>query len=471
MTASPPAGPGLAAGESRPGAGVADSAADPLAGQALLRKRPISPDCKGFGPVASRGPVTAAALAGSGGGIHDGRFSYPLLTLRETALAHNIAAMAAYCRQAGVALAPHGKTTMAPQLAARQLAAGAWGITVATPAQLQTYYRFGVRRLLLANELVDPAGIRWAAATLGADPRVELYCYVDSVEGVHLLDQALAAAGTGPAARPLPVLVELGHPGGRTGARTRARALDIAGESAAAAHLRLAGVAGYEGSIGHQRDPETLARVAAYCRDLRELTAELTGAGLVEQQPLVTAGGSAFFDVAVSELTRTVPGEAQSPLVVLRSGAYITHDHGFYAGITPAGRSGAARGTGGGSGGALAGLTLRPALELWAPVLSRPEPELALLGAGRRDVSFDEGLPVPLRVRDSAGRTRAAGQMRVTALNDQHAYLQLPAQAGLRPGDLVCLGISHPCTTFDKWRAIPVVDDHDQLTDVIHTFF
>lgn len=429
-----------------------------------LEHWPISPDSKGFGPLVTRGPTTAATIAEADVHLHDGQLSFPLMTLRESALDHNISAMASYCRSAGVALAPHGKTTMAPQLAARQLAAGAWGITVATSAQLQTYYRFGVRRLLLANELVDIAGIEWLAGTLRTDPGLEVYCYVDSVEGIRRLDRTLAAAGTDQA-RPLPVFVELGHPGGRTGARTRAAALEVAAAATAATNLIPVGTAGYEGSVGHHRDPETLDRVAAYCRELRELTADLTRSGVVDQQPMVSAGGSAFFDVVVSELTRTVPDEPQAPLVVLRSGAYVTHDHGFYAGITPAGRGQQDAGTGAPE------LTLRPALELWAPVLSRPEPGLALLGAGRRDVSFDEGLPIPLRTRDGAGTTRTAQDMSVTSLNDQHAYLQLPPQADLVPGDLVCLGISHPCTTFDKWRAIAVVDDRDQVVDVIHTFF
>jgi D-serine dehydratase len=429
-----------------------------------LQHRPISPDCKGFGPLRARGAVTAATIADSGVRLHDGSLSYPLLTLRESALSHNIAAMATYCRAAGAALAPHGKTTMAPQLAARQLAAGAWGITVATSAQLQTYYRYGVRRLLLANELVDTAGIQWLAATLRTDPELEVYCYVDSIEGVHLLERALAAAGTDHM-RPLPVLVELGHPAGRTGARTRSAAFEVAAEAAAATHLMPVGVAGYEGSVGHRRDADTLARVAAYCRELRGLTSDLAWAGLVEQPSLISAGGSAFFDVVVTELTRAVAGEPDPPLVVLRSGAYVSHDHGFYAGITPAGRGrqdpcpDAPE------------LTLKPALELWACVLSRPEPELALLGVGRRDVSFDQGLPIPLRTRDGDGTSRTAEDMSVTALNDQHAYLQLPLVSDLEPGDLVCLGISHPCTTFDKWRAIAVVDDHDYVTDVIHTFF
>ncbi len=202
--------------------------------------------------------------------------------------------------------------------------------------------------------------------------------------------------------------------------------------------------------------------MAAYCRALRALTDGLHEAGLTGDRPILTAGGSAFFDVVVAELTAAARPQVQ-PRVILRSGCYITHDHGFYAGISPAVRHTAD------------GLTLQPALEVWAQVLSCPEPGLALLGAGRRDLSFDAGLPVPLRVRaqqDVGGReTAAAADMKVTALNDQHAYLNVPDDSGLRPGDLVCLGISHPCTTFDKWRVIPVVDDTGHVTDAVHTFF
>ena len=126
--------------------------------------------------------------------MHAAGFTYPLLTLRETALAGNLEAMAAYCARAGVALAPHGKTAMSPELGARQLAHGAWGITVATIGQLRTYRAFGFPRLLLANELVDEAGIAWLATELAADPGFEAYCYVDSRDGVAILDRVLTAS-------------------------------------------------------------------------------------------------------------------------------------------------------------------------------------------------------------------------------------------------------------------------------------
>ena len=413
-----------------------------------LRERPIDPTEKGFGLLAAAGAgVTAAQLAAARPGLHAAGLTYPLLTLRESALANNLEAMAAYCDRAGVALAPHGKTAMSPELAARQLAHGAWGITVATIGQLRTYRAFGFPRLLLANELVDEAGIAWLAAELAADPGLEAYCYVDSADGVAILDRVLTRK---PAGRRLGVLVEIGHAGGRTGCRTDADAIEVAKAAAATGTLRVAGVAGYEAgyeqSIDAPSQPEALGLIASFCRRLRGL-ADTLAATTGEDEFIVTAGGSAYFDVVTRELTA---GGTAGMTVILRSGAYVTHDHGYYGTVSPVGRD------------AADAPVLRPALELWAQVLSRPEPGLALLGAGRRDAGFDKGLPVPLRVVRQGGPVEVSGAGlggEVTELNDQHAYLRLDAETALAPGDLVCLGISHPCTTLDKWRVIPVVSD------------
>jgi D-serine dehydratase len=421
-----------------------------------LRERAIEPTEKGFGSLAAGGGVSAASLAALRPSLHAGGFTYPLLTLRDSALRNNIATMAAYCAEAGVALAPHGKTAMSPELAALQLEHGAWGITVATIGQLQTYRAFGFPRLLLANELTDEAGIAWLATELAADPGFEAYCYVDSLEGVAILDRMLDRHLAG---RRLPVLVEIGHAGGRTGCRTDEQARAVAKAANATGTLTVAGVAGYEGSIGGDTEAQILTRVAAFCRRLRVLAGTVGEAHHGDRELIVTAGGSAYFDVVTRELTAPDPGSGAAVTVVLRSGAYLTYDHGFYGTVSPAGR------------GAAAAPALRPALELWAQVVSRPEPGLAVLGAGRRDVGFDKGLPVPLRARRGSGGGASIDGARVTELYDQHAYLRLDSSASLGPGDLVGLGISHPCTTLDKWRVLVVLDDEDRVIGAVHAFF
>jgi D-serine deaminase-like pyridoxal phosphate-dependent protein len=428
---------------------IADRNLQPRLAERLeaLRARPIEATEKGFG---FQGGCSAATIAAAGPPLHEAGLTYPLLTLRESALRANARAMAAYFDQHGVAHAPHGKTHMSPELAALQLAHGAWGITVASIGQLRTYRGFGFDRLLLANELTDQTGIAWLASEMAADPDFEPYCYADDPRTVDLLRKTYG--GSSPQ-RPLPVLVEIGHADGRTGCRADSEAREVAAAIAASGSLRLAGVAGYEGSIGHDDSPETLAHVAGFSRRLRALADVLRPMADASGDFILSAGGSSFFDLVTDALTA---GDTAGLRIVLRSGAYLTHDHGMYAMSSPETR------------GVPDAPRFTPAIEVWAQVLSRPEPDLAVIGLGRRDAGFDAGLPVPLRTADGK---EAGPDWQVTKLMDQHAYLSLPRSATLSPGDLVCFGISHPCTTLDKWRVMPIVDDHGRVIDVVHAFF
>lgn len=396
--------------------------------------------------------MTDEEFVAGGYSLFDGPFCWPVLVARRSALEHNIATMARYCRRHDVALAPHGKTSMAPSLFAAQLAAGAWGITVATAHQARVARRFGVPRILLANEVLDPTALRWLLTEQRRDPEFQALWYIDSLAGVEALDAALAVTGAPPSG--VRVLVELGFPGGRTGCRTTDQALTVAQAAAALPGVTVAGVAGYEGGL------PTRGRAREYLCRLRETTRTLYTAGLLPpaEHVVVSAGGSTYFDVVVETLAGRWLG-GRRPLVLLRSGAYVTHDHGFYSTRTPFRRSPDEG-------------VLRPALELWTQVLSVPEPGLAIAAMCRRDAPFDEGLPIPLRIRRRDGRQEPVGTaLRTTALNDQHAYLAMSHPKVVSPGDLICFGISHPCTAFDKWRVIPVLDDADRVVDLLHTYF
>lgn len=370
--------------------------------------------------------------------LFDGPFTWPVMVARKSALIANVATMSEYTARHGVLFAPHGKTTMSPELFAEQLAAGAWGITVATANQALAAHRFRVPRILIANEVLDEKVLRWAAT------RPDLLFYVDSRAGVEVAARALAAVPGGK----LSVLVELGRPGGRTGCRGIAEGVELARAAAEVPGLTVAGVAGYEGGL-----PDAAA-VSDWMRELAGLADAI--AYLVPGTPIVSAGGSAWFDAVVDVLApegKPLPDRT----IILRSGAYVSHDDGFYTRVTPFARHPEEG-------------SLAAALEVWAQVLSAPEPGLAVLGAGRRDVPFDQDLPIPLRVRALDGTMREAGEARVVKLDDQHAYVDLGATT-MAPGELVCLGISHPCTAFDKWRAVPVVDDDHRVVDVLNTHF
>ncbi|HEX7104699.1 MAG TPA: alanine racemase [Acidothermaceae bacterium] len=400
--------------------------------------------CKGFPAV----DTTIAEFVAAKPSLFDAGFSWPVLALRESAIDHNVSVLASWCADHGISLAPHGKTTMAPALFERQLTAGAWAMTAATPWQVRAYRAFGVRRILLANELVDAAFVGWLAGEL-RDPAFDFYCYVDSVEGATILDRAARGAP-----RPVRVLVERGVPGGRTGARSDGAARAVAAKVRELPALSLVGVAGYEGPFGHNRDRETLEAVGIFTAGLGTLLQTLDAERLLDDAAdefVLTCGGSGHVDVVTDALRR--PINASRPVrAVLRAGSYITHDDGLYARTS-----------------SLAG-SLRPAIEVWCQVLSRPDPGLALLGAGRRDVSFDSGLPVPLLRRDARGGLSAlAGE--VAKLNDQHAFLTVADDTPLDVGDLVCLGISHPCTALDDWRLVPLLDDERRVVDCVRLYF
>ena len=410
----------------------------------------LGPEHKSM-PPSAWGRSREAFLAG---GPRLADLATPVLTIDDGAVAANTALMAGWAAGHGLLLAPHGKTSMAPALWQRLLDAGAWGLTLATPWQVQVGRAAGVPRILLANDLVDPVGIRWLCGELDADPGFEFLCWADGTDGVRALGAAVRAAG---ARRPVDVLVELGGDGGRTGARSHADALAVAAAIEGSEGLRLAGVGGYEGALAHDRSPAGLAAVRGHLERMRDLAHEL--APRIER-PVVSAGGSAYFDLVAEVLGP----ETDAFRVILRSGAYQLHDSGFYASISPFGRDGGE-------------LRLRPALSLWSRVLSRPEPDLAILDAGRRDAPFDEGLPVPELVRDRPDAAGALGGARVVKLNDQHAFLRLDPErsADLAVGDVVRLGISHPCTALDKWRLLPVIDSADaaepRVVDLVETVF
>jgi D-serine deaminase-like pyridoxal phosphate-dependent protein len=189
--------------------------------------------------------------------------------------------------------------------------------------------------------------------------------------------------------------------------------------------------------------------VASFCDGIADSYEAIASAGLFDEtgDPVISAGGSSFFDVVVEQWVDRLSAASVRPRIVLRSGCYLTHDDGLYQNSSPFGLSD--------------GPQLRPALHLWAQVVSRPEPALALLNAGRRDAPYDGALPVPqlVRGRDAASSSNALQGAEITQLNDQHAYLELSETSDLSLGEVIRCGISHPCTAFDKWTVIPVVDN------------
>jgi D-serine dehydratase len=411
-------------------------------------------------------PLTREGIAAARWNVLREDLPLPLAVLKESSLAHNSEWMRGFRKMTGVDIAPHGKTTMSPELYARQLADGAWGITVATVQQLRVCREHGISRIVLANQLLGRQAIGYVLDELARDRHFQFCCLVDSVEGVEMLENAAIKVPGTFSARPLDVLLECGAMGARTGCRTLDEALTVARRIAAAKPaLRLIGIEGFEGAIHHATPEATEARIAEFVAFIGKVAAACAAENLIDADPIVlSAGGSAYFDL-VTKLPRDFNGRKAK--VLIRSGCYLTHDSDSYA-------KAAARMRERMPEIATLGEGLRDALEVWSYVQSLPEPGLAILTMGKRDCSYDQHLPFPrFAFRPGADvRPRALGDgYSVVALNDQHAFMRIPADASLAVGDMIGSTIAHPCTTFDKWRFMPVVDDDYTVIDAITTYF
>ncbi|WP_321794315.1 amino acid deaminase [Caballeronia sp. J97] len=381
--------------------------------------------------------------------------SLPAAVLYSDRIEHNLKWMQAFVGEYGVKLAPHGKTTMAPQLFRRQLDTGAWGITLATAHQVRAAYRGGVHRILMANQLVGKRNMGMIAELL-TDANFEFFCLVDSADGVDQLGEFFSSVR-----KKLNVLIELGVPGGRTGVRDDAqRDAVLAAIARWQGTIELAGIELYEGVLQDE------TKVREFLKSAVGITRKLIDEGKIARKPAILSGaGSAWYDVVADEFAKA---NSDAIEVVLRPGCYLTHDVGIYkkAQNEIFARNPIAKKMGQG---------LKPALQLWAYVQSIPEPDRAIIGLGKRDSAFDAGMPEPAkhyRPGNEAPRDVSPDEgWEIFGLMDQHAYLRIKPGDDVKVGDMIAFDISHPCLTFDKWRQILVVDPKYRVTEVIETFF
>ncbi|MER8395322.1 alanine racemase [Mesorhizobium sp. M1340] len=406
-----------------------------------------------------------ANIARKGLSLLDGDLPLPVALLRESALIQNRTWMRAFLARTGAKIAPHGKTPMSPALAQMQMQDGAWGVTAATAQQAAIFAAFGIRRIILANRLVGRENIRVVIGLLEQHLDLDLWCLVDSADGARILADAVRAHGK--LARPLRVLIEIGAFGARTGVRDGKGALVLARDiEALHPWLALSGVEAYEGVFGGHAPDTRTALARQMVEEVATFAHVAAGEGLfADGTILMTAGGTEFFDLAAQVLSRGIAGREVIP--VIRSGCYVTHDHLSFAKMFE-------RMVARDSSLAEIGTGLTPALEVWAAVPSQPEPGLAFATMGKRDVSYDIEMPLPVHwfrpERDRAPQPVPPG-VSVTRLNDQHAFLHVPHPSPFELGDLIGFGVSHVCTTFDKWRSVLLVDDEYRVTGAIRTYF
>lgn len=377
----------------------------------------------------------------------------PAAVIKKTALENNIQWMQRYADARGVSLAPHGKTTMTPWIFQQQQEAGAWAVGVGSAWQASIAMVSGVKRVLMVNQLVGKANMQLVARLKNEYRDVDYLCCVDSIANAKTLSAFFSAQH-----QTLDVLIELGVPGGRCGCRTAEQAMLLAQTVAELPGLRLRGLELYEGVL-HGENPQP--KVEALLRDAAALACHLER--FVEGEFILTGAGSVWYDVVCNIwLGAKKPENCR---VVIRPGCYITHDAGIYqqAQDELMARDKVACSLGG---------DLVSALELVALVQSVPESDRAVVNFGKRDSAFDAGLPQPVaHYRQGKALQLPAEMIKTVGIMDQHAMLKLEAGADVQVGDILVFSTSHPCLTFDKWKALQLVDDEYNVLETLETAF
>ena len=421
----------------------------PSAAEALNLIHPLNK-----GMHAMDAPLTPADISKLGWNLLREDLSLPIAVLHEDKLEHNLRWMQSFANAYGAKLAPHGKTTMAPKLFLRQLQAGAWGITLATAHQTLVAYEHGVRRVLMANQLIGRQNLEIVSRLL-KDKGFEYFCLVDSAELVERLGHFFKARG-----QRLNVLLEVGPEDGRTGVRDHKQLRETTASLANwKSQISLCGVEVFEGVVVDEPSVRQLLERTI------EITHELARENRFDRHPVIVSGaGSAWYDIVAEIFSEADIGEEKE--VILRPGCYLTHDVGAYS-------TAQQRIVKCCSVAQKMGPALEPALQVWAYVQSVPEKQKSIIGFGKRDAAFDSGLPLPaLHFRPgSAKPVPAPTSWTLTRLMDQHAFLQIGEGDDIRLGDMIAFDISHPCLTFDKWRYLPVLDSEYRVVDIVQTFF
>ncbi|WP_425609036.1 amino acid deaminase [Vibrio mediterranei] len=396
-------------------------------------------------------PVTAEIKAKYS--LIDEEISLPVAVINKQALLNNMDWMQAFANYHGVLLCPHGKTTMTPDFFAMQKQKGAWGITVATAPQAETAASAGLRNIMIANQLVGKANMAMVAR-IKKETQARVIVCVDSAINADQLEHFFSSMDAN-----IEVLIEYGVAGGRCGCRTRQEVVELAKHISTLPHISLVGIEVYEGVI-HGGDEESLVR--AFLTDTIELGRDLISQELLPNKPIITGAGSAWYDVVAETFAHLNDFQA-----VIRPGCYVIHDTGIYL---DAQDKVMARAVKNGGYACELGGDLTSSLEVWAYVISRPEPTKAIVGLGKRDVAFDAGLPIPERIY-RAGAQIKESKIIATDVMDQHTFLAIPPESSLQVGDMIAFSTSHPCLTFDKWRLLAISDDEHNIEQWVETAF
>lgn len=405
-----------------------------------------------------KGSGNVSTLAKNGWDLLKEEVSFPVAVIKEQNVQNNAKWMQKFSQESMVELAPHGKTTMAPELFKLQIEQGCWGISLATVPQVINASQHGIKRIILANQLIGAFHFKLIADLLTSTD-LELYCFVDSAENIHQLGKYFSQRGV-----VLKILLEIGVEGGRCGWRNTDNVDDVIEAIGEYDCLALSGVSFYEGVIHGE---QAQSKIENLINNVYKLTTKLHQQKLFTQdEVIITGAGSAWYDVVASQFKNMPLISGLICRYIIRPGCYLIHDTGIYqqAQNDILQRSQFACDIEG---------KLDSSLEIWAYVQSIPEPGLVIIGLGKRDVAFDAGLPTPEMHYKPEWKVpqKVEKSWQVVEIMDQHCMMKVSSNSGLSVGDLIVFSTSHPCLTIDKWRKLGVINNEYTINKTITTYF
>ena len=335
----------------------------------------------------------------------------PALVLDLDAFERNVQCMADALRGRGIRLRAHAKSHKCPQIALRQVAAGAVGICCQKVGEAAVFVAAGIRDVLVTNEVLGANKLR-RLAPLARQARIGVL--VDHPQQVEALAAAARAHDV-----TLDTYVEVNVGANRCGAAPGAEAAALARQVAGSAGLRFAGLQCYHGPAQHLRSSgERAAAIRAAAAAARATQRAIEACGIAVE--CVTGAGTGTF---VHERDSGVFNEIQA-------GSYIFMDRDY--GDNQAGRGDVA---------------FEHALFVRTTVMSRPSTERAIVDAGLKASSVDSGMPAVWR----------RPELRYVKAADEHGVLATPEGSTLSLGDVLHLVPGH-CD--------PTVNLYDELVCV-----
>jgi D-serine deaminase-like pyridoxal phosphate-dependent protein len=338
----------------------------------------------------------------------------PALLINHEVLERNIHKMAGYFKGTNIRLRPHSKTHKNVQIAKKQIAAGAVGITCAKLGEAEALADGGIEDILIANQIIGPIKIARLAQLA---KRIRIAVAVDDPQNIQMLSDAAVAEGV-----TIGCLVEVDNGMHRCGVQPGEPALALARQNAQSKGLALGGIQSYEGHL-----PNLMPLEEREVKTKAAMQLAVDSKKLIESHgipaPVISGGSTGTFRYSMQ-----VPGVNE-----IQAGSYVTMDATYRS----------------------KGADFESALTLLATVISRPNEGLAVIDAGMKAITQEFGWPTPL----VEGAT-------IKGLSEEHGSMIVTGAAReLKAGDKIEIVPSHGCTTINLHDNFYVMED-DRLMDI-----